>query len=71
MNRPPLDIATLSLGLACLGFACVVLLGPAIAAPAVQPILALILAAAGTIGLLLNRGRRTPGKTQRKDKELP
>lgn len=71
MKKPPLDIATISLGLATLGFAVVVLIGPAIAAPAIQPILALILAAAGTIGLVLNRGRRTPSKRKVRQKELP
>ena len=58
MNRAPLDVATISLGLAGIGFAVVVFLANLISEPAIQPILALILAAAGTIGLLLSRGRR-------------
>lgn len=64
MNRPSLDIAALAIGLTAVGFAVVLLLADHIASPLVQPILAVTLAAAGTIGLLASRGR-----TQRK--ELP
>lgn len=57
MNRPPLDLAALTIGLAAIGFGIVVVVAPLISAPFIQPILALILAAAGTIGLLASRGR--------------
>lgn len=55
--RPALDVATISLGLAALGFGIVLLFAPTIDTQLIQPILALILAAAGTIGLLLTRRR--------------
>lgn len=63
MNR--IDAAAISLGLAAVGFGIVLLLAPQLAAPVIQPILALILAAAGTIGLLLTRGRSTKKKTRK------
>ena len=66
MNRPSLDIAALAIGLTAVGFAVVLLLADHIASPLVQPILAVTLAAAGTIGLLASRGRPS---NQRK--ELP
>ncbi|NHB85599.1 hypothetical protein G7085_16055 [Tessaracoccus sp. HDW20] len=53
------------MGLATLGFATVLLVSRYIAAPAIQPILALILAAAGTIGLLLSRGRTNKKKNRK------
>ena len=65
--RAPIDVATVALGLAALGFGIVALLAPHLSASTIQPILALTLAAAGTIGLLI-RGR-TSGKKSRK--ELP
>jgi len=68
MRKPPLDVAMVSMGLATLGFAVVLLISPSIAAPAVQPILALILATAGTIGLLLGRTNKFKNKNR---KELP
>lgn len=67
MARPPVDTAAISLGLAAIGFAVIVFIAPLISAPAVQPVLALTLAAAGTTGLLLSRGTRQ--KNNRK--ELP
>lgn len=66
MNRPPLDIAALAIGLTAVGFAVVLLLADHIASPLVQPILAVTLAAAGTIGLLASRGRSSNHR-----KELP
>ncbi|AQP47758.1 hypothetical protein BW730_09905 [Tessaracoccus aquimaris] len=60
-----LDVASISLGLVAVGFGLVLLLSQHIATPAIQPILALILAAAGTIGLLLTRGRSTKKKTRK------
>lgn len=60
-----LDVASISLGLVAVGFGVVLLLSQHIATPAIQPILALILAAAGTIGLLLTRGQSTKKKTRK------
>lgn len=60
-----LDVASISLGLVAVGFGVVLLLSPHIAGPAIQPILALTLAAAGTIGLLLTRGRSTKKKNRK------
>ena len=57
MTRPPLDIAALAIGLAAVGFAVVLLVADHISSSLIQPILAVILAAAGTIGLLASRGR--------------
>lgn len=57
MNRPPLDLAALAVGLAAVGFGVVLIVSPSLSAPFVQPILAVILVAAGTIGLLTSRGR--------------
>lgn len=62
MPRPRVDVAAVSLGLAAVGFAVVVFVAPLLAAPAVQPILALTLAASGTMGLLLTRGHRQKNK---------
>ncbi|MBB1484601.1 hypothetical protein H5392_12125 [Tessaracoccus sp. MC1865] len=64
MNRPSLDIAALAIGLVAVGFAVVLLLAGHIASPLIQPILAVTLAAAGTIGLLATRGRTTNRKEQ-------
>ena len=50
MNRPPLDLAALAVGLAAVGFGVVLIVSPSLSAPFVQPILAVILVAAGTIG---------------------
>ncbi len=57
MNRPPFDLAALAIGLTAVGFGIVVIVAPLIQAPFIQPILALVLAAAGTIGLIVSRGR--------------
>lgn len=57
MKQPPLDVAALAIGLTAVGFAVVLLLAGHISSPLIQPILAVILAAAGTIGLLATRGR--------------
>ncbi|GAA4897615.1 hypothetical protein GCM10025789_14400 [Tessaracoccus lubricantis] len=57
MTRPSFDIAALTIGLAAVGFAVVLLLAENISSPLIQPILAVTLAAAGTIGLLASRGR--------------
>lgn len=57
MTRPPLDVAALAVGLTAVGFAVVLLLADNISSPLIQPILAVTLAAAGTIGLLASRGR--------------
>ncbi len=66
--KPRLDVATISIGLAAAGFGVVLLLSPLLPQPLIQPILALTLAAAGTIGLLLT----TAHKNRRKQrKELP
>ncbi|CAL8971137.1 hypothetical protein TESS_TESS_02338 [Tessaracoccus sp. O5.2] len=61
MSRPPLDLSALAVGLAAVGFGIVLITAPLLAAPFMQPILAVILAAAGAIGLLASRGR-TPRK---------
>lgn len=66
--RPPIDAATIAIGIALVGFGIVTLLAPALAPVAVQPILALILAASGTVGLLLTRGAKT---TKNNRKEIP
>ena len=55
--KPPLDIATIAVGLDCLGFAATLMLAPQLSDTLIQPILAVILAAAGGIGLLLSRAR--------------
>ncbi|MDO5501481.1 MAG: hypothetical protein Q4F67_17570 [Propionibacteriaceae bacterium] len=57
MTRATLDVAALAVGLVAIGFAVVLLLADHIASPLIQPILAVTLAAAGTIGLLASRGR--------------
>lgn len=57
MNRPALDVAALAVGLTAIGFAVVLFLAENISSPWIQPILAMTLAAAGTIGLLAARGR--------------
>ncbi|MDO5676307.1 MAG: hypothetical protein Q4G35_02230 [Propionibacteriaceae bacterium] len=57
MNRPPFDVAALAVGLTAIGFAVVLLLADHISSPLIQPILAVTLAAAGTIGLLASRSR--------------
>ncbi len=62
MNRPPLDLAALAVGLAAVGFGIVLTVAPSLSAPFVQPILAVILVAAGTIGLLSSRGRTNSRK---------
>ena len=62
MNRPPLDLTALAVGLAAVGFGIVLIVSPSLSAPLVQPILAVILVAAGTIGLLCSRGRRNSRK---------
>lgn len=56
MTTPRMDVAALTVGLTAMGFG-VVLLAGQISAPFIQPILAVILAAAGTIGLLATRHR--------------
>lgn len=56
MTNPRIDVAALAVGLTAMGFA-VVLLAGQISASLVQPILAVILAAAGTIGLIASRSR--------------
>lgn len=66
--RPPVDAAAVALGLAAIGFGIVALASPLLAPVAVQPILALILAASGTVGLLTNRGR---GNTKNTRKDIP
>ncbi|WP_040282981.1 hypothetical protein [Tessaracoccus massiliensis] len=63
MNRPALDAAALAIGLAAMGFAVVLLLADHISSPLIQPILAVTLAAAGTIGLIASRGR-TPNRKE-------
>ena len=62
MNRPPRDLAALAVGLAAVGFGIVLMVAPSLSAPFVQPILAVILVAAGTIGLLSSRGRTNSRK---------
>ena len=62
MNRPPLDVAALAVGFAAVGFGIVLIVAPSLSAPFVQPILAVILVAAGTIGLLSSRGRTNSRK---------
>ena len=62
MNRPPLDLAALAVGLAAVGFGVVLIVSPSLSAPFVQPILAAILIAAGGLGLLLSRVRPPKGK---------
>lgn len=62
MSRPPLDLTALAVGLAALGFGIVLIASPSLSAPFVQPILAVILVAAGTIGLLCSSGGRTSRK---------
>lgn len=56
MNRPSLDSGALALGLAAIGFGVVLLMAGQLSVGAVQPILAVVLAAAGGIGLLIHRG---------------
>lgn len=63
----PMDAGAVALGLAVIGFGVMVLVAPLVPAVAVQPILALVLAASGTVGLLLNRGAKT---SQKKRKEI-
>ena len=65
MNRPPRQLATLAVGLAAVGFGIVLIVSPSLSAPFVQPILAVILVAAGAIGLISSRGRT------KSRKELP
>lgn len=69
-GKPQLDTGATAIALAALGFGVVLLLAPQLSADAIQPILALVLAAAGAIGLILSR-RRTPrsqrSRKQRKD----
>ena len=62
MNRPPLDLAALAVGLAAVGFGIVLMVAPSLSAPFVQLILAVILVAAGTMGLLSSRGRTNSRK---------
>ena len=62
MNRPPRDLAARAVGLAAVGFGIVLMVAPSLSAPFVQPILAVILVAAGTIGLLSSRGRTNSRK---------
>lgn len=62
--KPPVDVATISLGLATIGFGVVLLLAPLIPQPLIQPTLALALAAAGTIGLILTTGRKSKKKNR-------
>ena len=57
MTRPPFDVAALAVGLTAIGFAVTLFFADHIASPLIQPILAVTLAAAGTIGLLASRGR--------------
>lgn len=57
MNRPKLDVATLAIGLAAVGFAVVLLASPALQHSVIQPILAAVLIVAGTIGLVASRNR--------------
>ena len=66
MTRPPLDVTALAVGLTAIGFAVTLFFADHIASPLIQPILAVTLAAAGTIGLLASRGRKHPNR-----KELP
>ena len=56
MNRPGIDAGAIALGLAAIGFGVVLVLAGQLSSAAIQPILAVILAAAGGIGLLINRG---------------
>lgn len=63
MTRTSMDVAALAIGLAAIGFAVVLLLADHISSPLIQPILAVTLAAAGTIGLLASRGR-TPNRKE-------
>lgn len=62
MRRPPIDAAVISVALAALGFGIVLICSSMIDARFIQPILAGVLAASGTIGLLTSIGgrRKTP-----------
>lgn len=51
-----IDVAALAVGLVAIGFAVVLFLAEHISADLIQPILAMVLAAAGMIGLLASRG---------------
>ena len=62
MSRPSLDVGAIALGLSAVGFGVVCLFAPSLRSPFVQPILAVILVAAGTIGLLSSRGRTNSRK---------
>lgn len=63
-NRPRPDVAAVALGLSALGFGIVALFSPLLTSAAVQPVLALILVTAGSIGLIVarRRNRRNPRK---------
>lgn len=57
MKHHRLDVAAIAIGLASLGFSAVLMLASQLSDTLTQPILAVILAAAGAIGLLLSRAQ--------------
>ena len=60
MNKHPLDVTAIAVALGALGFGIVLILSPMLDARFVQPILAGVLAVAGTTALLASRlGRKT------------
>ena len=58
MRRPPIDVTAVAVALGALGVGIVLILSPMLSTPVVQPILAAILATAGTVALLSSRGGR-------------
>lgn len=58
MRRPTIDPSVIAVALAALGFGIVLICSPLIDARFIQPILAGVLAASGTVGLLTSIGGR-------------